>query len=449
MKSKKEIREWLENHSIENQTERFAIKGFIHSQGYNTGFIKPVAYTLNKDKVTFSDFKRWFEGVGEVKYIPKTEFKAKKSEMPWYHVLATAPLVQAKVFAQFNPITEQYKNNNTMKNKTLTVDIETARRWYSTGSELKELALSLFKKEELSGEEKKQPKFKVGDWVRYKSICGDIVEINLETDRIVYCIDIGKGCKVYAFEYELKPYYPKEGEFCACETYSRTTHIINCKNITDDRIRGSYNLSIISRFPPCYKDGYILNRDISIFRPATEQEKKQLIKAVEAEYKKTWNGKEWVDIYHKFKKGDYLYNAHYNAVFIFEKYYDLSISAIAYHQIGECAEWFDIYAQRFININETIRLATPDEIKRLNNALEKAGKRFNKETLELEDILKVGDLVIAWGNDPKKAVICELLEIDNSTTMPHRTYAYGWSSKVIKWDGTKEQYEGILKGGSK
>ena len=72
------------------------------------------------------------------------------------------------------------------------------------------------------------------------------------------------------------------------------------------------------------------------------------------------------------------------------------------------------------------------------------GKNYLVVKVEQEPELKEGDLAIFWNDYTEYAIIavCKRLD-DNGRYVDHRgTYWFN----AIKWDGTKEQYEKVLRG---
>jgi len=67
-----------------------------------------------------------------------------------------------------------------------------------------------------------------------------------------------------------------------------------------------------------------------------------------------------------------------------------------------------------MEINVIARLATEEEKQKLFDSLENNGKKWNPETKQIEDILKVGDLAIFWDDEKCKANINTLTNIYKS-----------------------------------
>lgn len=90
-----------------------------------------------------------------------------------------------------------------------------------------------------------------------------------------------------------------------------------------------------------------------------------------------------------------------------------------------------------------INIATEEEKKILLSLLNKDGKRWNAETKQIEDILKVGDVCIFWNNDKKEASISKLCEIDNNEN-PYMDNSGLWFANAIKFESI-EQYKEFIK----
>lgn len=90
-----------------------------------------------------------------------------------------------------------------------------------------------------------------------------------------------------------------------------------------------------------------------------------------------------------------------------------------------------------MEINVIARLATEEEKQKLFDLLENKGKKWNPETKQIEDILKVGDLAIFWNKNKKEAIVSEILET-NKSGVPYRS-TYSWFNNAIKCTSL-EQY---------
>ena len=71
------------------------------------------------------------------------------------------------------------------------------------------------------------------------------------------------------------------------------------------------------------------------------------------------------------------------------------------------------------------------------------GKNYLVVEMEREPELKEGDLAIFWDHDPSFALIAVYKYFVAGSYVDH--LAMYWDN-AIKWDGTKEQYEKVLRG---
>jgi len=71
------------------------------------------------------------------------------------------------------------------------------------------------------------------------------------------------------------------------------------------------------------------------------------------------------------------------------------------------------------------------------------GKHYLVVEVEQESELKEGDLAIFWNYEPREAIIALYKQFVGGEHIDHTDY--GWK-KAIRWDGTKEQYEMVLRG---
>ena len=95
------------------------------------------------------------------------------------------------------------------------------------------------------------------------------------------------------------------------------------------------------------------------------------------------------------------------------------------------------YNNQHWDIRIKFRIATEEEKQKLFDALKKYGKKWNSETKQIEDILKVGDLAIFWNKNKKEAIVSEILET-NESGVPYRS-TYSWFNNAIKCTSL-EQY---------
>lgn len=95
----------------------------------------------------------------------------------------------------------------------------------------------------------------------------------------------------------------------------------------------------------------------------------------------------------------------------------------------------------YCDAQEYTRLATDSEKQLFIEKLKERGKRWNAETKQIEDILKVGDLAIFWDNDKSSAIISEFAGIDREAFV---CKDYKWFNNAIKCISL-EQYINFIK----
>ena len=72
------------------------------------------------------------------------------------------------------------------------------------------------------------------------------------------------------------------------------------------------------------------------------------------------------------------------------------------------------------------------------------GKNYIVVEVEREPELKEGDMAIFWDNNTEDAIISVYKRLDdNSCYVDHLGLCW---DNALKWDGTKEQYERVLRG---
>ena len=73
------------------------------------------------------------------------------------------------------------------------------------------------------------------------------------------------------------------------------------------------------------------------------------------------------------------------------------------------------------------------------------GKNYIVVEVEHDPELKAGDFAIFWNDNTEDAIIsvCKRFDNDNGLYVDHSDI--NWFN-AIKWDGTKEQYEKVLRG---
>lgn len=138
----------------------------------------------------------------------------------------------------------------------------------------------------------------------------------------------------------------------------------------------------------------------------------------------------------EFKDGDICYsnNGCVKIIFIYKKV--LSGNSIYCYSSLNSLGCLDKETD-WINSNGNLRLATEEEKQKLFDALKSKGKKWNPETKQIEDILKVGDLAIFWNKNKKEAIVSEILET-NKSGVPYRS-TYSWFNNAIKCTSL-EQY---------
>ena len=95
---------------------------------------------------------------------------------------------------------------------------------------------------------------------------------------------------------------------------------------------------------------------------------------------------------------------------------------------------------------ECFRHATEKEKQKFFDELEADGKRWNAEAMEIEDILKNGDLAIFWDNGYHLMPLIRLYHAKLQVGRTHfDSFGTAWDN-AVKWDGTKEQFEKVLRG---
>ena len=162
--------------------------------------------------------------------------------------------------------------------------------------------------------------------------------------------------------------------------------------------------------------------------------KNYLVVEVEQEPQKS-NTPEWT----KFKRGDVLIcpNAEKEIFVIFDEYTNNSN-----HACFSCI--FNVTSdENTLWMTNMFRKATKEEEKRFFKWLdEEKGLEWDGE--KLVEVLKGGDLAIFWNGYTEYAIIsvCKRLD-DNGRYVDHLGLCW---DNAIKWDGTKEQYEKVLRG---
>ena len=137
----------------------------------------------------------------------------------------------------------------------------------------------------------------------------------------------------------------------------------------------------------------------------------------------------------EFKRGDILISTvDPDLTVIFDKMTSTTAFDSIYHNMGGSSH--DWCLDRF-------RHATKEEEQEFFDELEADGKRWNTEAMEIEDILKKGDLAIFWDNGYHLNPLIRLYNAKSQVGRMHfDNFGTAWDN-AIKWDGTKEQFEKI------
>jgi len=140
----------------------------------------------------------------------------------------------------------------------------------------------------------------------------------------------------------------------------------------------------------------------------------------------------------KFKRGDVLiYPDPKNEIFvIFDEYMNNSN-----HACFSCI--FNVTSdENTLWMTDVFRKATKEEEKRFFKWLrEERGLEWDGE--KLVEVPKKGDMCIFWDSTPNEAMICVYKEFEDDHHIDHLDFYW---DNAIKWDGTKEQYEKVLRG---
>ena len=139
----------------------------------------------------------------------------------------------------------------------------------------------------------------------------------------------------------------------------------------------------------------------------------------------------------EFKDGDIVRTAHFIAI-----YKEATGINLDFFYYVELKDDFDNDNVNELHYNSSLspkelRFATKEEKQKLFDALKSKGKKWNPETKQIEDILKVGDLAIFWNKNKKEAIVSEILETNESGVQYRSTYS--WFNNAIKCTSL-EQY---------
>ena len=142
----------------------------------------------------------------------------------------------------------------------------------------------------------------------------------------------------------------------------------------------------------------------------------------------------------KFKRGDFIYE---DGRIMIVKEYPHEFYALIYPKENMEVEYNGRYADPAYLSYLSFRYATEDEKQLLIDAMKKDGKRWNAEAMEIEDILKNGDLAIFWDYDKEDDAIIRLYD--------KKDHRYHRDSSDIPWENaikfeSKEQFEKVLRG---
>lgn len=462
MKNEQQIRQWAKSHTV-HINDVHAIMGYLTA--IEAEIENDITFNTGAKKECFDSFVEWFEKDSKILIItPSKQFQNKllgymsNGTQIWQQMQPMIDKIEFKHIPDNNNVKPKFKGvepdytlllrleseKETETHKgvidAFVKELENTRKEYdntlygsiqdfngSVAEALNETATGMFKLVNdlnkngglFSKETVSEPnnKYKVGDWVRTKD--GKLLSISL--------LGIGINNSIeYAHFYEiptvipisnLEPAIPKEGEFWYFKLKVGFEKEISFMEAEEEHSYCLNGIELCNHF-----DKYVMS--YWDYRPATEAEKNQLIKAVKDKYNKTWNGKEWVDMY---KKGDYVMQN--KAVRI---YLDICSHI---NSMGEICK----------DSNIVERYASPLESRCFDISLKSIGKRFNPETLELEDILKVGDMVIAWYGDFKMCAVVGILDDIRADNDSPYWVGGDWRKNAIKYI-SEQQYRDFLKG---
>ena len=95
------------------------------------------------------------------------------------------------------------------------------------------------------------------------------------------------------------------------------------------------------------------------------------------------------------------------------------------------------------NMNTTLEL--PEGSKATIQGKVIDGKNYLVVEVEQEPELREGDMAIFWGYTPREAIIAVYGEFKEDENVHYDYRGMCWDN-ALKWDGTKEQYEKVLRG---
>lgn len=145
----------------------------------------------------------------------------------------------------------------------------------------------------------------------------------------------------------------------------------------------------------------------------------------------------------KFRRGDILCDIDGSCPFIFSHFSIMNDCPVCF--CGKDAEGnLIIHSDCFSQwTSDPVRQATEEERNEFIKFLEDNGKRWNAETFELEDILKVGDVCIFWDSDKCWATI-GILDFSNNIYYPFSENRGVTYKHAIKCESL-EQYLNFIK----
>ena len=140
----------------------------------------------------------------------------------------------------------------------------------------------------------------------------------------------------------------------------------------------------------------------------------------------------------KFKRGD---------VLIYSKGMDVIFVIFGEYRNGHSKYYFNCLFNSVDDgntcwVSELFRKATDAEKAGFFKWLEKE-KGLEWDGEKLVEFLKEGDLAIFWHYEPREAIIAVYRHFVDDSYVDHMGSYWG---NAIKWDGTKEQYERVLRG---
>ena len=143
--------------------------------------------------------------------------------------------------------------------------------------------------------------------------------------------------------------------------------------------------------------------------------------------------------YPEFKDGDIVRTTHFIA--IYEKATGINLDFFNYVELEDDFDNDNVNELHYNSslMPKELRFATKEERQKLFDALKSNGKKWNPETKQIEDILKVGDICIFWYDDKYKATIAELKSV--TTYLDNAGSHWG---NAIKFESI-EQYKNFIK----